>query len=104
MEQPGKPANLLHTEASLEKNIVADIEISNSSAKSLRNRGRAVQRVGQRGRVPLSEEGRVDVGSVNIGVAADAWRQLRRSCVHPVNRAGRARAMALVAHCVLLLH
>jgi hypothetical protein len=41
---------------------------------------------------------------MNVGVAAGAWRQLRRSCAHPVNRAGRDRAMALVAQCVDLRH
>jgi len=41
---------------------------------------------------------------VNVGVAAGAWRQLRRSCVHPVHRAGRDRAVALVAQRVDVRH
>ena len=41
---------------------------------------------------------------MDIGVAAGAWRQFRRPCVHPVNRAGSHRAMALVAQCVDLRH
>jgi len=41
---------------------------------------------------------------MDIGVAADAWCQLRRSCAHRVNRAGRDRAMALVAQRVDIRH
>ena len=49
------------------------------------------------GPYPLPEERRIDVGPVDICVAAGAWRQLRRSCAHRVNRAGSDRAMTLVA-------
>ena len=38
------------------------------------------------------------------GVAAGAWRQLRRSSAHPVNRGGRDWAMALVAQRVDVRH
>jgi hypothetical protein len=41
---------------------------------------------------------------MNVGVAAGTRRQLRRSCTHPVNRAGRNGAMALVAKGVDLRH
>ena len=41
---------------------------------------------------------------MNVGVAADARRQLRRSCIHRVNRAGRYRAMALIAQPVDVRH
>ncbi len=46
MKQPGEPANLLHTEASLKENTVADIELFNSYAKLVRDRGRAVGQYG----------------------------------------------------------
>jgi hypothetical protein len=46
---------------------------------------------------PLPEERAIDVGPMDIGVAADAGRYLRRSCAHRVNRAGSNRAMTLVA-------
>ena len=52
---------------------------------------------GERGPNPLPEERRIDVGPMDIGVAAGAWCQLRRSRAHRVNRAGGDRAMALVA-------
>ena len=40
---------------------------------------------------------RVDIGAMDHGVAVNAGLQLRRSCVHPVNRAGSNWAVALVA-------
>ena len=52
----------------------------------------------------LPEERRIDVGPMNLGVAADAGCQFRRSRAHRVNRAGGNRAMALVAQCVDLRH
>jgi len=59
---------------------------------------------GERGQAPLPEERRIDVGPMDIGVAADAWCQLGRSCAHPVNCAGGDRAMALIAQRVDIRH
>jgi len=62
--------------------------------------------LGWRDEVPgrLPEDRRIDVGPMDVGVAAGARRQLRRSCAHPVHRAGRDRAMALVAQGIDLRH
>ena len=53
---------------------------------------------------PLPEERAIDVGPMDIGVAADAGRYLRRSCAHRVNRTSGNWAMALVAQGIDLRH
>ena len=59
-----------------------------------------------RGPIPnlLSEKCRIDVGTVNIGVAAGARRKLRRSLTHAGDGVGRNRAVALVAERVDARH
>jgi hypothetical protein len=47
-----------------------------------------------------TDEGRVDIGSVNHGVATRAWRNLCRTGIHAMDGSRRDRAMALVAQLV----
>jgi len=48
-------------------------------------------------RVSSFNEGRIQIGPMDKGVAAGAGRQLRRSSAHAMKRAGGDRAVALIA-------
>jgi hypothetical protein len=70
--QLGKPAGIFHNEASLEKNIIAEIETMKSCANLVRNPAAPSYESGGRGRTPLLEKSLVKVRPMNHGVAADA--------------------------------
>ena len=84
------------SQASLEENI-ANIETLNPGATVGAQLVPRHQRRCTARQTPLPDESRIDVGPMNHGVAGDAGRTVCRSCVHPMDRAGGDRAMALVA-------
>ena len=93
---PRKPVYFRHLKPHL-KNI-ANIETLNLGATVGAQSGAAPSDRGWTARrTSLPDESRIDVGPMNHGVAGDAGRTVRRSCVHPMDRAGGNRAVALVA-------